>query len=116
MVIGLAFDDGESPVQLLCKNRSHHLVGERHPGQGDEAFGPVIDLLRESVGAADDEHQRLPAPGEPLPDPVRPFDGPVFLAALVQQDNGVAGGCLLEDQLPLLLLDLLLRKSDFRHL
>ena len=90
MVIGFSLDDGESPVQLFCKNRSHHLVGERHPGQGNEAFGPVVYLLREAVGAADHEHQRLPAPGEALPDPIRPFDGTVFLAALVQQDDGVA--------------------------
>ena len=88
-------------------------MGERHPGQGHEAFGPVIDLAGKAVGTADDEDQRLPAPGEPLPDPFRPFDGPVLLAALVQQDDGVAGSDLLENQLPFFLLDLLLREG--RH-
>ena len=88
-------------------------MGERHPGQGNEAFGPVVDFPGETVGAADDEHQRLPAPGEPLPDPFRPFDGTVLLPALVQQDDGIAGSDLLQDQLPLFLLDLFLREGRY---
>lgn len=30
MVVRLAFDDGKRPVQLLGKEQTHHLMGERH--------------------------------------------------------------------------------------
>ena len=85
MVIGLSPQDGESPVELFCKNRSHHLVGKRHSGKGNLSFRPGIDRLGESIGPADDEDEGLAAPGEPVPEPLRPVDRTEFLAMLVEQ-------------------------------
>ena len=89
MVIGFALEDGERPVQLFCKNRSYHLVGEGHLGERHLGVGPGIDLGRKAVRPADDEDQPFPAPGELPADPVRPFDRAVLGSMLIQEDDRI---------------------------
>lgn len=61
MVIGLSLDDGESPVQLLCKDGAHHLVREGHLGKGNLSARPLVNGLREAVGPSHGENKVLGA-------------------------------------------------------
>ena len=44
IMVGLPTKDRERPVQLLCKNRAHHLMGESHLGKGHLCTRPGVNL------------------------------------------------------------------------
>ena len=54
-MIGFTFNNSKGTVELLRKNRSHHLMGEGHLAKGDLAGCLGIHLGAESVGSAYDE-------------------------------------------------------------
>ena len=111
-MIWLTPDYGESPVKLLCKNRSYHLVGECHIGEGHHRVSPGIHLLRESVGPSNHENH-IRSPVEPLPDEVGKFHGAVFPTSLIEENDKVPGSQGRKDKIPFLLLDLLLCESRY---
>ena len=51
-MIGFSFDYGEGTVELLCKNRSHHLVIEGHGRKGDLSLRGGIHFRGKAVGSA----------------------------------------------------------------
>ena len=59
MMVWLSLQDGESPVQLLCKDGAHHLVREGHFGKGNLPARPLVNGLREAVGPSNGENKVL---------------------------------------------------------
>ena len=61
MMIRFSFQYRERPIELLSEDEPHHLMRERHLREADFRVGTVVDLLREAVGAADDEDEAFAA-------------------------------------------------------
>ena len=57
MMIGLAPDDREPPVELLGKKKPYHLMRERHPRQGKYGRGLLFHRRVESERSSDNENQ-----------------------------------------------------------
>ena len=94
-------------VELLCKNRSNHLVRESHLRKRQLGIGTGIDVGGESVGAADHEDQVPGTPGDPLLQPAGEVRGAELPAALVEEHDFVRRPDGLEDENALTGLDLL---------
>ena len=60
LVVGLATQEREGPVELLDQHQARQPVGERHPGQRHHLPRPLPDRRVEAFVAADAEDQ-LPA-------------------------------------------------------
>ena len=56
-MVFLAFEDGESAIELFCEKETDHLVGESHGGERQLVVGCSVDRWSESEGAADYEGQ-----------------------------------------------------------
>ena len=109
MVVGLTFDDGAGAIDLLGEGEAYHLVGEGHLRETELFVGTAVNGGGESVGTSDDEDK---AAGGLLLlfEPTGKLDAAVFLAMLVEQDDGVRGLQLFEDEFALGLLLLFLRE------
>ena len=106
-MIRFSAEDSNGAIELLCKNRSHHLVGEGHRRKGQPSGRPVIDFLRKAVGAAHDEYQ-VPATVHPLLQVLGEFHGAELFSVFIEQHDlvrGLHGGV---DHLSFPLLDLVL--------
>ena len=90
MMVGLTFEDGESPVKLFHKDQSYHLVGEGHGRERQFGLGFGVDLGGEAVGAANHEHQPFRAGGRRFFEVFGKCRGAVLTAMLVEQDHMVA--------------------------
>ncbi len=109
MVVGLTFDDGAGAIDLLGEGEAYHLVGEGHLRETELFVGTAVNGGGEAVGASDDEDE---AAGSLLLlfEPTGKLDAAVFLAMLVEQDDGVRGLQLFKDQFSLALFLLFLRE------
>lgn len=59
MVVGLVFQNGKRPVQLLRKKQSDHLVGESHFGKGEFPVSTFFYRFAEAERATDDKKTTL---------------------------------------------------------
>ena len=106
-MIGFTPHDGDRTVELLCKNRSNHLMRESHLRKGQLGIGPGIEVGGESVSAADHEDQVPGPPRNPLLQPAGEVRGAELPAALVEEHDLVRRPQGLEDEPALAGLDLL---------
>ncbi len=109
-MIRLTLDDGASAIELLGENKAHHLMRKGHLREGKFLVGTSIDIGRESVRTADDEH-KPPDCLLFLQKPLGHFHRAQFLSMLVEQDNGVRRLDKPQYLLALALLLLLFRES-----
>ena len=110
MVIRFTFYNSARAIDGLGEDEAHHLVGEGHPGERNLLVGAVVDGLRETVGAADDEHQ--PAGRSLFPfQPLGKLHAAEFLSVLIHQHHGVGGLQEFENHFPLPFLLLLLAEA-----
>ena len=86
MMIGFAFEDGHSAVELFYKEGTYHLVGEGETAEGKQTVGALIDCLGEAVGSADGKDD-IASSGHFLLQQVGQFDAARFLTPFVQQDE-----------------------------
>ena len=98
MVIGFVVENGEGAVDLLGEDRPHDLVRKGHARKGQTGVGAFVDLLRESVRSADDQHQTFHAAVHAFLEPIGEFDRPHFVAPLVEQYDVVAVRQLAQDR------------------
>ena len=101
VVIGFVVEDREGAVDLLGEDRPYDLVREGHARKRQPAVGAGVDRIREAVGSADDQHEPPHAAQHPFLEPVCELHRTHLVAALVEQDDMVAGGQLPQDRFAL---------------
>ena len=90
VMVGLIVDDCKCSVELLGKDCADNLMREGHLGESNEAVGPIVDLLRETIGAANYESNPFGSCLLLLFYPCCKFGRTELLAAFVEQYDGVA--------------------------
>ena len=98
MMIRFALQDGESPIKLLDKDESHHLVAECHGRERQLGVGAVIRFLREAVRPANDENHPFCSGNHLFLNALCEANGGQLLAVFVQEYNVVGGLQLLGNQ------------------
>src|SRR3989304_3798270 len=58
--IGLASHYGEGPVNLLVKEETREVMGQRHRGERQNEVGAVVNIFMQAVSPADNERYGLP--------------------------------------------------------
>ena len=104
-MIRLSFYNGASAIECLGEDESHHLVGECHLGERELLVGAVVHSLRETVGAANHEHESSGS-GLLALYPLGKLDAAELLSVLIHQHHGVRRLNQFQNQftLPFLLL------------
>ena len=110
VVIGLSFYNGACAIERLGEDEPHHLVGERHLGEGDFLVGAVVNRLRETVGAANHEHESSGS-GLLALYPLGKLYAAELLSVFIHQHHGIRRLNLLQNQFTLPFLLLLFAKA-----
>ena len=103
-MVRLPLQNRARPVELLGENQAHHDVREGELREGQLRVLAGIDGLGETVGATDDEGERLQPRVGTLLDELRELNGGLLLAALVPQHHVFVRLYLLENQFTLAFL------------
>ena len=87
MVIRLSADDCESPIDLLNKEQTHHLVAESHLRERYLSLSSLIDTRRKAVRATDEQDKTLRYRLQFLLHPLAEVAAGHLLAAFVEKDQ-----------------------------
>ena len=61
VMIGFSFEDGHGAIKLFGEDEAGKHMREGHLGKGDTVVAALIDLLRKTIRAADEEDEAFGA-------------------------------------------------------